>query len=391
MARVNGGVERQNALIVDCLKKYASKDRENWPLYLPFVLYCFRTKIHTTTKYSPFELFFGRTHNKFINYSNFSSADQNTYANRLKEIEHLIDEIRANALHNIERAQTRQVNIQNGSHQITESKLPIGSRVYVKTTCMHDKLYPRYKGPYIINQHTKLDNYRLEEPNSQSVLPISYPLQKLKPVPSIFNKDKNATKSKEAINPSAAKKQRGRPRKIPVNIMTLALIFAMIVPIMATKQSKQIKIKDKFYFCEDSDFKTSSYLNPDLDDCFQIRANKSVTVSEVYILSTKVHEVDGYGYKCSKKIIKLHTEENIIGAKYSDTSEYMVPLTVDQCRNMVSTKLCGDDLMKCEKDLCTYINIPEKKFTYLSTNELEGKICKVERVSIVAKKKMIVY
>ena len=44
----------------------------------------------------------------------------------------------------------------NTQHWITENKLPLGTQVYTKTIGLHDKLHPRYKGPFTIVVHTDI-------------------------------------------------------------------------------------------------------------------------------------------------------------------------------------------------------------------------------------------
>jgi hypothetical protein len=51
------------------LKKHAEENPDDWYKLLPFVLLAFRTRVHTTTGHTPFELMFGRTMNEFDDYS----------------------------------------------------------------------------------------------------------------------------------------------------------------------------------------------------------------------------------------------------------------------------------------------------------------------------------
>jgi hypothetical protein len=67
--RTNGLVERFNHVFVESLRKVVDEDVENWTEYLPFVLLAYRTKINTTTGFTPYRLMFGREMNQFENWS----------------------------------------------------------------------------------------------------------------------------------------------------------------------------------------------------------------------------------------------------------------------------------------------------------------------------------
>jgi len=58
--RTNGITERFNQTLVEALRKHAEADRKNWPVYLPFVLLAYRSRVHTVTNHTPYELMFVR-------------------------------------------------------------------------------------------------------------------------------------------------------------------------------------------------------------------------------------------------------------------------------------------------------------------------------------------
>jgi hypothetical protein len=62
--RTNGLVERFNFLFVESLRKVVDDDSENWVKYVPFVLMAFRSKVSSTTKFTPYRLLYGREMNK---------------------------------------------------------------------------------------------------------------------------------------------------------------------------------------------------------------------------------------------------------------------------------------------------------------------------------------
>ena len=51
--KTNGQCERFNKEVVSCLRKLASDNPTDWPVWLPFALLAYRTRIHSSTKFSP--------------------------------------------------------------------------------------------------------------------------------------------------------------------------------------------------------------------------------------------------------------------------------------------------------------------------------------------------
>jgi hypothetical protein len=58
--RTNGAVERLNRTLKLCLGKYVAGHQRDWDVYLPMVLFAYRTAMHTTCGATPFELLYGR-------------------------------------------------------------------------------------------------------------------------------------------------------------------------------------------------------------------------------------------------------------------------------------------------------------------------------------------
>ncbi|CAF4081208.1 unnamed protein product, partial [Rotaria magnacalcarata] len=58
--QTNGQVERFNATFASQIAKYCDPDRTDWDVYLPSIVYAYNTSVHSTTKFTPYQLAFGR-------------------------------------------------------------------------------------------------------------------------------------------------------------------------------------------------------------------------------------------------------------------------------------------------------------------------------------------
>lgn len=56
----NGIVERYNSTFIAQISKLQDSEYNNWDEYLPAVVFAYNSGIHSTTKYSPYELLYGR-------------------------------------------------------------------------------------------------------------------------------------------------------------------------------------------------------------------------------------------------------------------------------------------------------------------------------------------
>ena len=179
--RANGLTERVNQTIVQALRKHVENDQIAWPKWLDWVLFAYRTRIHSSTGFTPFELLFGRKANSFEDWK--SSPDQSKsleLENRSNEIKDLFESTVVKAKANIDRNQITQKKYQDLSKNILETTLGIGSKVMVKNDDkLIKKLESRYRGPYTIIGISENNNYVLEDVLKVK-LDFSVPLHKLK-------------------------------------------------------------------------------------------------------------------------------------------------------------------------------------------------------------------
>ena len=179
--RANGLTERANQSLISALRKHVETDHLSWPHWLDWVLFAYRTRVHTSTNFSPFEILFGRKANNFSDWR--SKPDTSKILElevRSNEIKNLFENTIQKAKINIEKSQVRQKITQDKRHNVLDSDLEIGTKVMVKNDDrLIKKLESKYRGPFTIVSITKDKNYILEDVLKVQ-LDRSVPLHKLK-------------------------------------------------------------------------------------------------------------------------------------------------------------------------------------------------------------------
>ena len=172
----NGLDERFNQTIQSMLVKFVNERKSNWDEHLDSCSFAYNTARHDSTKFSPFELMFGRKAllpiqletngddpNKVLHeFQNAPALDENS-ALLEKLIEGrsaLIEEAKAN----IETAQEKQCEHYNQKHANPEAFL-VGSKVLVKDFTRRKrqggKMDFRWLGPYTIEKNLGKGTYLL--------------------------------------------------------------------------------------------------------------------------------------------------------------------------------------------------------------------------------------
>ena len=386
--RTNGLVERFNHLFVESLRKVVDDDVENWVDYVPFVLMAFRSKVNTSTLFTPYKLLFGRDMNNMENwnypidcrvckdsmFSDTCDCHSKAIARRAGELKRLVEVDHPEAIKNIEKRQEIQKQDQNKSHRVTDQRLPVGSKVFVSTVGMNDKLFPKYRGPFTIVEHTELGNYILENQLKER-MSGSFPLQRLKLVGEDYGKDQgkdaeffriekilddrkengkikvlikwkgfpesqnswepleNLTdkdmytaylkkKTKPAAKPTRKSK---RLEKAVVNyVWTLLSLLCLAFGVMAKPEEQVIA---PVYFCEDPgehpwDLPLLLTEKGCADWVEESKINKSVLnidgrkLHSFVVMSRHAFEIRGVAYECKMKQVKVKTWVNFFGAPY---------------------------------------------------------------------------
>lgn len=191
--RCNGLTERFNQTLINSLRKHSEEHPERWDEWIPFVLWAYRSRIHSSTGYSPYELLFGKKMNEMLCNDNDKTADQtdtkSSLENRIAEIKELLDKKIHLAKNKIEKAQERQkVSQDKQNKKLLTPPLKEGDQVLLKNTGLLTKMQPRYSGPYIVSHLTSSGNYWIKT-TTGTLLQKSFPITQLKKIPQKSKQD----------------------------------------------------------------------------------------------------------------------------------------------------------------------------------------------------------
>ena len=337
--QTNGLTERFNRTLIQSLKKHCENEPTEWHRWIPFVLMAYRTRVHSVTGFTPFQLLFGRPMNKFEDFS--AQLDQTPIDKRAVEIKDLVEHKQQTALETIRGAQENQRENQTKRQHGNEFELPPGQKVTVKSLKIQGKLQNDYVGIYEVDGKTKNGNYWLKNGNGER-LAQSFPLSRLKLVDNdvemeehfeieeIRNHKKRNGQyqylvkwkgydevswepesnfdSTESIEDYWASKHRTNYIK-PLNMIWKTAFLFMVLSIAQPAQA--IKIHDRFQYCEIGQNRVVWDIPESCRDGQPSATSASLFKAD--ILNKKSNEVSGEGWYCQSKTMRVTTIKTLLG------------------------------------------------------------------------------
>lgn len=143
----NGSIERSHHVLMEYLKTQVERESE-WDEFLPIAMFSYNTSVHEGTKFSPYELVFGRLPRLPSAYATIEGHLEPTYQEYLKNLFLHLQDIQQEARNNLIRSKEKsKYYYDKRNNPYTFKK---GDNVFLLKEPIKGKFSERYTGPYEI-------------------------------------------------------------------------------------------------------------------------------------------------------------------------------------------------------------------------------------------------
>ena len=424
--RTNGLTERFNQTMVNALRKQAETQETNWDKWLPFILLAYRSRIQNTTRYTPYELMFGRKINNLDNWEKTVGDESIEIIRRAAEIRKLHEITLPVVLKNIENAQVSQRKSQDARNNVKDKTLEIDDKVFVRIPKIQGKLDQIYKGPFKIDAVTPKHNYVLRN-SKNKLLKGSFPLNKLKPISkevakeisdsdeeeqseiekivktrlrsgkkeylikykdeekpiwvleneldTLFELDKFNGKNKEINNINRIKKGKNN-RLNKINWFFVCIIWLMMICF-----GSATSLTGNFSYCKINDLAPIIQTHNLCESDFLPIKND---VQHLFtILAKSNYHTYGNGFKCVVNKIIVTTRKGLFGHLYTWRNVEPIILNQYECQVLVASNKCYGNNMTGGAGHWRFMNEPVTDHYWLQTLDYQINQCNVYKVTIL--------
>lgn len=143
----NGSLERSHHVLVEYLKTQIDKE-DNWDDYINMAMFSYNTSVHEGTKFSPYELVFGKLARLPSNHPPLEAIEETTYYEYITNLVNKLHETREEARQNLISAKERSKRYYD--RHINPRHFEEGTEVFLLKEPSKGKLSDQYVGPYRI-------------------------------------------------------------------------------------------------------------------------------------------------------------------------------------------------------------------------------------------------
>ena len=107
----------------------------------------------------------------------------------------------------------------------------------------------------------------------------------------------------------------------------------------------------------------------------------------IWVLAENNYYINDYGYECFKSRNIRHLSESFFFDKYESVKKEQIHLSRMECLAMVESKRCDNRPMNCNNYGCSYKELPEGEFSWLSSKTYWNYECSFRKIKIIAESK----
>ena len=103
-----------------------------------------------------------------------------------------------------------------------------------------------------------------------------------------------------------------------------------------------------------------------------------------FLFDKLAHLVSGQAIECRKERTMIKTYKDFFRPESIETKTVVVKVSKVECEYMRVTKMCGDNLMRCENEVCSSSNNPLETYSWLQEISTEVLNCEIQNRFITA-------
>lgn len=143
----NGALERSHRTLAEYLRSFIEKDPLDWDKWIPYAMFTYNTSIHTSTKFTPFELLFGIEARLPTQFKKKPTVTYN--------YDNYVNEMRSRLQHSHQLARNHILKQKEKSkiyydQNCKSVKIKIGDQVLLRNEKRANKLDEIWSGPYYV-------------------------------------------------------------------------------------------------------------------------------------------------------------------------------------------------------------------------------------------------